>query len=296
MPSRKKALLVGNDINNVVPGYAWGDLLQDLIAYVGAKGKIAPMSGQFPLFYEKIWAHAGRADRSEFEIKQFIAAKIDDIQPNGIHHALMELGCDDVLTTNYDFALERACVAPLPSLKNHGAIAERDYSLFRHYHLNDTRFWHLHGDQAHPASIALGYEHYAGYLQGMRNYVVAGVKYKARSFESLLHRLKKGSLEFHSWLDVFFSRDVHIVGLGLDFVEIHLWWLLTYLARSRRQSQEAMRYRQRVHYYVPSFLEEQTADRLRLLKALGVNVVSVKARSNGRRAYYERVIEQVAAA
>ena len=127
----------------------------------------------------------------------------------------------------------------------------------------------------------------------MRNYVVSGVRYKGQRFDALLRRMQKGALQFHSWLDVFFSRDVHIVGLGLDFVEIHLWWLLTYLARSRRQPQKTMRYSQQVHYYLPSFLEDATADRLRLLRALGVNVVSIPARSNARRSYYERVIEAI---
>lgn len=296
MASAKKALLVGNDINNIVPGYAWGDLLDELIEFVGAKGRITRMNGQFPLFYEEIWAHAGKANRSELEIKQFIAEKIKAIEPNGIHHGLVELGCTDILTTNYDYSLERALREPLGALKNEGVVTERDYSLFRHHTLADKRFWHLHGDQAHPASIALGYEHYAGYLQGMRNYVVSGVKYKDRNFDSLLQRMKTGPLEQRSWLDVFFSRDVHVVGLGLDFVEIHLWWLLTYLARNRRQPKQRVKYTHRVHYYLPSFLETEAADRLRLLKALGVNVVSVKARANGRRAYYQEVIKRIAAA
>ena len=44
------ALLVGNDINNVTPGYAWGVLLEELVNFVGAKEKINPINKQFPLF------------------------------------------------------------------------------------------------------------------------------------------------------------------------------------------------------------------------------------------------------
>ena len=33
-------------------------------------------------------------------------------------------------------------------------------------------------------------------------------------------------VECKTWMDTFFFSDVHIIGLGLDFQEIDLWWLL----------------------------------------------------------------------
>jgi hypothetical protein len=42
----------------------------------------------------------------------------------------------------------------------------------------------------------------------------------------------------YSWLDVFFRDDIHIVGLGLDYTEIDLWWALTYKARLKARGYE----------------------------------------------------------
>ena len=36
--------------------------------------------------------------------------------------------------------------------------------------------------------------------------------------------------EKKSWIDLFFTHDIYIVGLKLDTNEIDLWWLLTYRA------------------------------------------------------------------
>ncbi len=41
-----------------------------------------------------------------------------------------------------------------------------------------------------------------------------------------------------SWVDLFFTTDVHILGLGLGVVEMHLWWVLTYRARQMAEGLE----------------------------------------------------------
>lgn len=50
MPERKKALFVGNDINNVVPGYSWSDLLDELIRFVKAEAGTRRGSLKLPSF------------------------------------------------------------------------------------------------------------------------------------------------------------------------------------------------------------------------------------------------------
>ena len=37
------------------------------------------------------------------------------------------------------------------------------------------------------------------------------------------------------WLDILFTHNVDIIGLGLDFSESHLWWLLNYRANMIRK-------------------------------------------------------------
>lgn len=163
------ALLVGNGINNLTTGNSWFDVLQSL----GDKYGIAIDTDNkpFPLAYEEIYfkiLKTQHSERTESNIKHFIAQKIENIASNEIHNAIMALDCKNIMTTNYDLAFER-CVNGRSKLKNAGIIKEQKYSVFRHYNFDDKCLWHIHGDITFSNSITLGYEHYSGYLQVMRN-------------------------------------------------------------------------------------------------------------------------------
>jgi hypothetical protein len=98
------------------------------------------------------------------------------------------------------------------------------YSLRRKAAFHNKQFHHIHGEARKPSTLCLGYEHYAGYLANMRDYVKNTAKMQTA--------LQQGSLSRNdSWLDLFFTHDIHIVGLTLDVCEIDLWWLLTYRAQ-----------------------------------------------------------------
>lgn len=94
------------------------------------------------------------------------------------------------MTTNYDYTLQGTNL-----LKNTGVVVERLYSVFRRNELNGTNYWHLHGEANQPMSINLGFEHYCGQLQNMRNYVVTGTDYvsSAVAKSPLLKRLQSKS-------------------------------------------------------------------------------------------------------
>lgn len=289
----QSALLIGNDINSLSPGYAWETLLKELIGFVGGKGKIKSSGEQFPLLYEEIWAYAEiNRTKSEFEIKEFISKKVQKIKPNVIHEKLAHLPVDEILTTNYEFTLEKPVINKASRLKNSGAVSEQKYSLFRQFEFTGKRFWHIHGDANHPQSIALGYEQYSGYLQNMRNYMVSGTKdtYKSIRLESLIKRLKARDHSIYSWIDLFFSHDIHILGLGLDFVEIHLWWLLTY--RARALNGHKLPRRNRIYYYYPTSREKTDKTKHRFLRAYGVTLRGVDD-NNGKNHYYINVIEKI---
>lgn len=291
----RQAILVGNDINSLSPGYDWAQLLRDLVAFVGAKGKISELREQFPLLYEEICIHAGsHSTKTEGQIKQFIADKVQELEPNDIHHDLLNIRINEVLTTNYEFTLEQSILATRVDSKNRGVVAETRYSIFRNIQAEKLRFWHIHGDAHAPNSIALGYEHYSGYLQSMRNYVVTGTgdAYKNTRLPPLSKRLRKGSIEeLKSWLDVFFTHDVHIVGLGLDFVEIHLWWLLTFRARlgyGRKWLPQ-----NKLFYYYPTQREDLDKTKLRFLRSNNVSIQACDRPSSDKRVYYKNVIRKI---
>lgn len=291
--AQDKVLLIGNGINNIDSLYTWKDLVGDLIGFVGAADQVRTANKPFPLLYEEILAHGVKKGLKESDIKGYVADKIMQFQPNEIHRRIMNMRLKNILTTNYDYTLEMACGQEDPNtLSNSGVIKENLYSLFRVVTAKKTRIWHIHGERQARQSIALGYEHYSGYLQRMRNYVVMGTEqaYK-QTFDSLEARLRKGVVRFESWVDFFFTQNIHIVGLSLDFIEMHLWWLLTY--RARRKYTKLAPIRNRITYFYPDVLESQIRDKLELLQASDVVVSPIEFKANDWKAYYNRVLDRI---
>lgn len=225
------ALLVGNDINNINPGRSWKQLLNDITEYCGVN-HINREEKPFPMLYEEIFLSALRKKHmDEKELKTYIASIVSQINQNEIHQRIRELKVGHLMTTNYEFSIEG-----ITPKNNSSLVVERLYSIFRKHDYDGTTYWHLHGDCNNPISINLGYEHYCGQLQNMRNYTTSTSTYKTEGIlkDSLVKRLTNNlEINYQSWIDLFFTKDIYIFGLSLDFVESDLWWLITYRARSK---------------------------------------------------------------
>lgn len=293
---KNKVFLVGNGINNIETTYTWAQLITDLVDYIGASGQIMLDEKPFPLLYEEIIVEAIKnRKRSESEVKGFIAERINKLQPNMIHQEILTSGVGNILTTNYDFTFEKQLTDTIHGLKNQGIVKESTYSIFRHYSFNDLKIWHIHGDSIYPGSITLGYEHYSGYLQQMRNYIVTGTgtSYKNIQLDSLMKRLKsrKKMKENHSWLDFFFLNDIYIIGLTLDFIELHLWWLLTF--RQRAIITRRMKIANQIVYFYPNTLAEQIKPKLQLLKSYGVLCHSCNYQKGKGADFYKNILDVI---
>ncbi|XZF12643.1 AbiH family protein [Chitinophagaceae bacterium MMS25-I14] len=285
----KKILLVGNDINNLQPNNSWKDLLHDMITFCKADKLITDISNKpFPLLYEEIFLTSLRkAHRHERELKQFISDRVSAIEGNAIHERIRTCRIKDIITTNYDFTLEGV----IPE-RNNGVIDERVYSIFRHYRATHQNVWHIHGDCRIPASINLGFEHYGGQLQQIRNYVVTGTNYtsKAVSKLPLIKRLETGPLNNQSWIDFFFNSDIYIFGLSLDFVETDIWWLLTYRARSKYYRRRNIR--NSIYYFIPKEYVQSSKAKLDLLRANGVMIIDTLS-AKDKETYYSRILDKI---
>ncbi|HIE8484541.1 TPA: SIR2 family protein [Klebsiella variicola subsp. variicola] len=270
---RDYSLLIGNGINNITNGNSWFDVLNNLAVTYGIN--IDTHEKPFPLAYEEIYFNISNKQMngfSENKIKDSIASKINTIKPNEIHQRIIELECNNILTTNYDLAFEYCLDDSIKPdhLKNEGVIKESKYNIFRHHQVKNKNIWHIHGAVNNPSSIILGYEHYSGYLQSMRGYTTTGSQYSNRSFnEPLTKRLQANDIG-NSWIDDFFTKDVYILGLNLDFVEIDLWWLLTFRERTRIAKKISLQYE--VTYYIPGYYYNDAASKpkIDLLKSVGV--------------------------
>ena len=172
------ALLIGNDINNVTNDYSWQKLVNGLISYAQLSKK--PQQSDFkpfPLLYEEIYLNAAKLyGTKELRLKQYIASNTRILKPNNIHERLVHLGIQNLMTTNYDLTLEQCLTDSQRTITNKGLIKEQVYNLFRYHKIENRNIWHIHGSQLSPKSITLGYEHYSGFLQQMRNYVASGTR------------------------------------------------------------------------------------------------------------------------
>jgi len=295
MKRKELTLLIGNDINNINNSNSWENLLRKIIAYLGVTNQVnvANLRAKpFPLLYEEVFLKAlAKKKQSEVKLKEFIASLTNEIKHNSIHEGIMKLKLADIMTTNYEYSLQDASAKTKDS-KSQRYIKERTYSIFRNNRVADTRVWHIHGECNSPRSITLGYEHYGGLLQHMRNYVATGTDYtKEKNLAPLIMRIEKNKLDGHSWIDLFFTKDVHILGLSLDTSEIDLWWLLTYRARYMLQKGRRI-VTNRIYYYYPTLYKEKSKDKLELLEANQVTTIEIKG--DNKTKYYNAILDKIA--
>lgn len=284
------AILVGNDINNIVPQYSWKDLLHEMIQFCNVKKLVKDTEFKpFPLLYEEIFLRSLKDNHpNERELKEFISNKVSGIQTSVIHERIKKLPAKNILTTNYDFSLEGS-----QPEKSNSIIEEKVYSVFRKYEVDQKNYWHIHGDCRIPNSINLGFEHYGGQLQQIRNYTATGTNYQSRKVAKLplIRRLATGQLNDHCWIDLFFTKDIYIFGLSLDFVETDLWWLLTFRAR-QLYYRKKVSIKNNIYYFLPKEYKKLAKPKTDLLRANGVIVVDTLAGTNKLK-YYNAVLSQI---
>lgn len=128
----------------------------------------------------------------------------------------------------------------------------------------------------------------------MRNYVVSGTKdtYKKKSFIPLTKRFKISEIENHSWIDLFFTKDIHILGLSLDFNKIDLWWLLSF--REKSKCSKSLNIVNKIYYYIPKEYIAISKSKIDMLKSVGVTIVQLEGYLDSKKNYYTRIIQMIA--
>lgn len=284
-----EVVFLGNGINSFATAYSWDKLIRNLLKEFSIKSELYNESVAFPIVYEEIFLKAIKSKKiEEKQIKEFIAKDIKKLKPSSIHARIMSSKIKNIITTNYDYTLENSLKKDSRKLQNHGIVKESTFSLFRNIKVEDKIVWHAHGEVNRPRSIILGYEQYAGNLQAMRTYVLAGTKSNYKNFKvnALIRRLNEKNV--YSWIDFFFKKNVHLVGLKLEFEEIDLWWLLTYRARFNSLNKKNS-LKNKITYYIPKEFVNQSKAKITFLKTTGVEIKVIKA-AHGK-AYYNKVLD-----
>ena len=193
-----------------------------------------------------------------------------------LHERLLRLPADTVLTTNYDYALERCLDPAAKRLRN---TRETTYSLRRFQCAGGRKVYHIHGECDYPRSICLGFEHYAGSLQRIREGIVNSTGALGGGHTYQLADIMNGLTPKpeDSWIYDFFLEDLYILGLELDACEIELWWLLSY--RAKQIALHSLPIQNQIHYLNVSIPSDQAeakriVRRERLLEAFNVHHVA----------------------
>ena len=161
-------LILGNGLNRLNGQVSWDNLIQNLNTRF-AHGRVNVNNKPFPLLYEEIVSCARENQYPEKNVLKAIAETAMEISYGNYHKAIVG-NFPRILTTNYDYALEKA-ISP-PSEHFDTKTRETRYSLKRKTEIGDSEIWHIHGEAEKPNSICLGYDHYSGYLQNIRAYLV----------------------------------------------------------------------------------------------------------------------------
>lgn len=285
----KNTVLFGNGINRLsTNAVSWDDLLYE----IKGENKFPHDSLPNTMVYERIFMGKHKASESqrtdELVIKDRIASSLAGQDSNEVFKLLGGMEFEHYLTTNYDYAFEKALGITPEKLSS-----EEIYSLRRKrkYESNGvTKYlWNIHGEIDSPKSIMLGLDHYCGSVSKIDAYVKGNYKHsiggKIVSIEPMTAKLENNSFCHTSWVDLFFSSNVHIVGLSLDYSETDLWWVLNKRARFATDNLV----KNRISFYVNDIDEQKKG----LLESFDVNVVVTEVIGGDYEGMYRNAISKM---
>lgn len=272
---RPQVILVGNGPIRACEGASWESLIHELTI-----NHDLPASLSCPYIYKVILATKndvrGRlrsiAKDKDRNITLYGKLLKDKPDQDDLLKAIIALPADSFLTTNYSYELEHAAI---PSLNNspreimhlqkslnESGSPDKKYLLHTYneveYESEKKVIWHIHGEARLPETIIISQEEYGRLL----NLFI--------SYASSVNTRYSDVVDVGTWLDYFILGDVFVIGLGMDFSEIDLWWLLEWKLKNKMGS---------VVYYEASDINY--SERIELLKMLGC-----KIRDCGMRQHY----------
>ena len=258
----------GNGINLLGKGESWDSVLMQL-----SEGKILPPIGSNTLKYEYVVLNREKYKTRPFGydigvtftvdgvlelesvdveydiIKKRLAERLSRYKVSDFpfYKKLADLKADNYITTNYESFIKDTLIEKgyNPQEPLNPCIKERP-----HYVLSNgshkIRFWNIHGNIEWHESMMLGLYEYCDYIKGF-------------------NKLFK---EEYSWLNAMLTSNVFILGFGLGYEEIDLWYFL--VSRKRLIRDKAMPANRIVIY----ILEDKGYDigKIKMLEALDVEV------------------------
>ncbi|MEO6288943.1 MAG: SIR2 family protein [Ginsengibacter sp.] len=299
LDSGKPILLIGNGINRVNPeSLSWEGVLKSLIEKSGVKNVRIGSKPLTFLFEEISHKMEGGATRENIcRLKKHVRALIETkIKHGRIHEKFTSLPVENILTTNYDYCLEKSLNNDFVRQKiNREKNADfKKYSLVTHNEVQGKSIWHIHGELCNDVltetgneyseqSIMLGFDQYLAYVDKILKVFIEHANGKETGMKNEKPGLDK------TWLSFFFTHDIHIIGLEFGLFESHLWAILNFRAKLLDRNKCI---HNNIFYYIPSYELLVKRDNLELLESLKINIEPVTCIFNNGN-FYEDFYDEV---
>ena len=271
-----KTLFLGNGLNRTLDsGISWSDLMMKLDP-TGPKTSDIP----FPIEFERIAASKGcmigkrNADQRK-ELLDNLAGLINEMGevPGAAHHAFRNLPFNHFVTTNYDQIFENLYGKLEEEIDNPGPYRNILDPIYR---AGSVDFYHAHGIARWKNTLCLGHNHYASLMGKIRPF------FYDDDDNLILRDLVTGKRSSSTiWPEYLFTNEVAIVGLGLDYCEIDLWWLLALRAALFAPCEDLKGYENLIIYYMADIEGEELSaydiHKIEALESFGVSVERVPA-------------------
>lgn len=279
-----KVLLTGNGINRAFKDEDWDKLLKDM-----ASEEIRNNWEQIKDLPYPLKVVAATDNHVDTQIKASAKNMIqisNSEEKNSLINQILECNFDAILTTNYTYEIEQAWNPEFhiqlgkASKYRHKTCKDKSKDetlrLYQYLQVNDDMppIWHIHGEAAKPDSVILGHYYYGKLLSRIQTYTAETIRrylIKAKHQEEFYPR---------SWVDYLLFGDVYILGQGLDFSEMDLWWLLE--CKKRHQLGKV--------YWCTKDCKDGP---LQLAKAYGVEVIKQYKEISEYEKYYAKVLEEL---
>ncbi|MDH6241957.1 hypothetical protein M2125_001771 [Polynucleobacter sphagniphilus] len=288
----QSTVLIGNGVNRIIKDnpderqISWKSCLEQMAA--AAQHKVRDIDQKpLTLVFDELLLKNQNLSRNDLQYiamgKTFTNGELD------LNHALSCLS-KNILTTNFcaPFAMYGCGFSPdhldfaisTPLFPN---ITENTFSIFRGRKMRNKTYWNINGSSPTSTSITLGLRQYARYQNHISNYLFSTISYsKVKGLYSPLYR-PIPDFEFeksgdpYSWVDLFLRDHIHMVGLGMDYSESILWWLMTEKFWMQRKYPK---YIGGLTYHHVEVEKPSTHERVKLnmLEDLGAKVNVVKAK------------------
>ena len=283
-------LLLGNGINRCCGGLSWEELLNKI-----ARNYFTSIDTGYSntLAFEQlkctILSRNIKLQSNDFAYD--VIAELDRISQDKydeIFEFYKNIGFSNILTTNFDYSIERSLVSDYQYDKYTRYVIpqETKCSRIRHLIINDINIFHIHGELGKTGTICLGNVHYAMNLKAIMDSVLNYSK------ETDAYTLKPSIFEddnLISWAQLFFTKDIFIVGLGLYDCDMDLWWLIAY--RKQLILNGDKRIKNKITYYY--LYEEKNQQFLDCLESMDVEVQQREVQENDWKTNYIDIAKNI---